>query len=183
MTPRTPRPLLSMIVPMYNAAPFVRLAIGSILAQELDALGGATEIIIVDDGSTDESLAITRELAASHREIHVAEKRNGGVSSALNAGVRASRGDIVGFLHADDELLPGSLAFLLAEWERSEPLALSVVTAGLQTRAAADKIGAFDEELAAHDGAWMHREKIKMLRKLALDLHARRAPSKGESPA
>jgi glycosyltransferase involved in cell wall biosynthesis len=99
----TVRPLVSIIVNNYNYARFLRDAIDSALAQTYAPL----EVIVVDDGSTDESRAIITEYGA---RIIPVFKENGGQASAFNAGFAASHGDVVIFLDADDILLPSAAA-------------------------------------------------------------------------
>ena len=96
-------PPVSVVVPAYNAAWCVRRAIDSVLAQESVPL----ELIVVDDGSTDETLSV---LAEYGDRLRVVSKINGGLSSARNAGIKAARGQYVAFLDADDWWLPGKLA-------------------------------------------------------------------------
>ena len=103
------QPLVSINVINYNYARFLRLAIDSALAQTYPSV----EVIVVDDGSTDQS----REVIESYG-IRIASvfKRNGGHGSALNAGFAASRGEVVMFLDADDELLPTTVAEVMKAW-------------------------------------------------------------------
>jgi glycosyltransferase involved in cell wall biosynthesis len=96
-------PLVSVVIPAYNAAWCVRKAIDSVLAQDFHDF----EVIVVDDGSTDRTAAV---LAAYGDTIRVVSQRNGGLSSARNAGIRAARGELVAFLDADDWWLPGKLS-------------------------------------------------------------------------
>src|ERR1700719_288784 len=89
------RALVSIIIPNYNYARYLRIAIDSALAQTY----APVEVIVVDDGSTDNS----REVIESYGDrITPIIKTNGGHGSALNAGYAASRGEIVIFLDADD---------------------------------------------------------------------------------
>lgn len=92
-------PLASVVLNNYNYARFLGEAIDSALAQTYRPL----EVVVVDDGSTDESPAVIESYG--DRIIPVL-KANGGMASALNAGFRASRGEIVVFLDSDDILLP-----------------------------------------------------------------------------
>ena len=97
------QPTASVIITSYNYARYLREAIDSALGQSY----GHLEVIVVDDGSTDES----REIIASYGERVIAVlKANGGQGSAFNSGFHASSGDIVVFLDADDVLFPDALA-------------------------------------------------------------------------
>jgi glycosyltransferase involved in cell wall biosynthesis len=95
------RMLVSIIVNNYNYARFVREAIDSALAQERVNC----EVIVVDDGSTDESWRIIESYG---NRVLALRKKNGGQASAFNAGFSKSRGDVVLFLDADDRLLPAA---------------------------------------------------------------------------
>ncbi|MDO3627492.1 glycosyltransferase family 2 protein [Mucilaginibacter sp. BT774] len=98
-------PLVSIIIPLYNAEKYLDKTIRSALAQSWSS----KEIILVDDGSTDDSLNIAREHAAAHSEIIVIHQSNGGASSARNAGLRAAKGEYIQFLDADDLLMPDKI--------------------------------------------------------------------------
>ena len=91
------KPRFSIIVPLYNKAPYVRKALDSILSQTFSDW----ECIIVDDGSTDNSAAICEEYI-THHTLHIIHQRNSGVAAARNNGVKASRGEYLCFLDADD---------------------------------------------------------------------------------
>lgn len=95
------RVLVSVVIPCYNKANFLGDAIESVLCQTYPNF----EVIVVDDGSSDESSAI----AARYSSIHYYSQRNQGPSVARNSGLRASKGDYVVFLDADDRLLPSAL--------------------------------------------------------------------------
>ena len=97
------RPLVSALINNYNYAPFLGDAIDSVLNQTYANI----EVIVVDDGSTDESSAIIRSYGSRVVPIF---KQNGGQASAVNAGVVASRGEIVCLLDADDVWLPSKVA-------------------------------------------------------------------------
>ncbi len=174
-------PHLSIIIPLYNAAPYIGLAIESIYRQNLPSLAGPTEILIVDDGSTDGSDAIARQLATLYPEIQLIEQENRGAASARNTGIQRARGEIICFLDADDEYPDGTLAFFVEElhllrqqfgdcvmvrglthhlrraesgegWCRvGEPIELSVVHSNAQTRAAIERTGLFDEDLSSSE--------------------------------
>lgn len=100
---RDAAPAVSVVIPAYNAAWCVRRAIDSVLAQTFDDF----ELIVVDDGSTDDTRAV---LETYGDRIRIEGKPNGGLSSARNAGIAAATGRYVAFLDADDGWLPGKLA-------------------------------------------------------------------------
>ncbi len=102
MQPTSP-PAVSVIIPTFNRAWILRDAVDSVLAQTHKDF----ELIVVNDGSTDETAAL---LAAYGNRVSVLEQTNRGVSAARNAGVGASRGDLVAFLDSDDVWLPEKLA-------------------------------------------------------------------------
>lgn len=97
-------PLLSVIVPVYNTAPFLTRCLESLIQQTYRNL----EIICVNDGSTDGSAAILDEYAAKDSRIKVIHQENAGVSVARNRGLDAATGEFVTFVDADDWLEPDS---------------------------------------------------------------------------
>jgi glycosyltransferase involved in cell wall biosynthesis len=101
------RPLVSVIIPAFNAARFLRRAVDSVRAQTLTDW----EVIIAEDGSTDETLALARALQRENpNRIRVISQANSGASAARNTGIDAARGDYLAFLDADDEFRPTKLA-------------------------------------------------------------------------
>lgn len=96
-------PEISVIVPVYNMERYLRQCIESVLSQTFADL----ELILVDDGSTDSSLAICREYEARDSRVRVIAKANGGVSDSRNAALRVARGEFVGFVDSDDWIEPG----------------------------------------------------------------------------
>ncbi len=93
-------PLVSAIVPVYNGERFLGEALDSILDQDYAPL----EVIVVDDGSTDGSLAV-----AESRDVRIIRRERGGPGAARNAGVEAAGGDLLAFLDQDDAWLPGKV--------------------------------------------------------------------------
>lgn len=93
---------VSVIVPVYNVQEYLGKCLSSLTAQTLKDI----EIICVDDGSTDDSLAILQHFAAKDKRIKVINKKNGGVSSARNAGLEAAKGKYVMFVDGDDWIEP-----------------------------------------------------------------------------
>lgn len=97
---------LSIIIPAYNAAKYIERCVESIVSQNYSDI----EILLIDDGSTDETLAICQGLSCKHSNIIVLHKNNEGVSSARNYGIDNACGEYLMFVDADDYLLPGTLA-------------------------------------------------------------------------
>ena len=99
---------VDVIVPVFNAKEYIERAVRSALT------AGAARVILVDDGSTDGSGEICDELTAQDSRILVRHQENRGASAARNAGMALAEAELVAFLDADDQLLPGSLAALVA---------------------------------------------------------------------
>ena len=94
-------PLVSVMIGVYNAAPYVGEAIESVLAQDYEPI----ELIVVDDGSTDGS----GEVARSFAEVRVVRQENAGNGAARNRAVEEAQGTLYAFLDADDRFTPGKL--------------------------------------------------------------------------
>ena len=101
-------PRFSLVMPAYNAGTTIGRAIESILAQSY----GGWELIIVDDGSTDETGSIAREYAGRDMRIRVVEQENAGCAAARRTGALVATGDFVTKMDADDALTPDALAVL-----------------------------------------------------------------------
>ena len=98
-------PKVTIVVPVYNVERYLALCLQSICAQNYKNL----EVILVNDGSTDNSLAVAREFQAK-LDLHIVEQENSGLSAARNAGVRAvEKTDYLMFLDSDDALAPRAL--------------------------------------------------------------------------
>lgn len=93
---------ISIIIPVYNTQDFLRKCIESILQQTIRDI----EVILVDDGSTDNSPAICDEYAKKDSRIRVIHKKNGGLSDARNAGIEVAEGQYLGFVDSDDYVHP-----------------------------------------------------------------------------
>jgi len=93
---------VSVIIPAYNYARFLPLAIDSALAQTLPPL----EILVIDDGSTDNTAELVAARYGSNPVVRYIHQANAGLSAARNTGIRNARGEFVAFLDADDEWLP-----------------------------------------------------------------------------
>lgn len=93
-------PQLSIIIPVYNAESYVSLCLDSIIRQRFENY----EIIIVDDGSTDNSYKICNEYKSKAEDMRIFRQENKGVSAARNLGINKSRGEWLYFVDADDQL-------------------------------------------------------------------------------
>lgn len=102
-------PAISVVIPVYNAAPFLREALDSLLAQTC----GDFEAIAVNDGSTDNSLEILQEYAARDSRIRILDGPNGGYGKAMNRGMDAATGKYMAILEPDDYLPREAYAVLL----------------------------------------------------------------------
>ena len=101
-------PLLSVVIPAYNVAPYVEAAVRSALDQTL----GDLEVIVVDDGSTDGTTELLERLDRELRDprLRIVGRPNGGLAAARNTGIEAARGRFVGFLDGDDLWRPEKAA-------------------------------------------------------------------------
>ena len=176
-----PHPLsISVVIPLHEGERFIAAAIASVLAQEEPP----SEILVVDDGSTDRG----PEIAAAMEGVTLLRQANRGPGAARNRGVAESRGDLVAFLDQDDLLRPTALRrhretleaapsarlsvcrqrFTLLEgetvpeWQRPELLGLETVawtpSCLCVRRAAFDEIGRFDESMrTTSDLIWFQR--------------------------
>ncbi len=99
------RPLISVIIPAYNAAATIEKTLRSVMAQTYSNI----EIIVVDDGSTDTTTDILRSLEEADNRVRLVAQRNGGVAAARNAGAACARGDFIAPIDADDLWHPTKL--------------------------------------------------------------------------
>ena len=114
---------LSVIVPVYNVAPYLRRCLDSILQQTQPV----QEIICVDDGSTDDGLAILRAYEKEHINIRVVHKENGGLVSARKEGLALASCPYASYVDSDDFILPDMYAELMQLIQSSDA---DVVTSG-----------------------------------------------------
>ena len=101
-------PLISIIVPTYNVEKYIRTCIESILAQTYRNV----EVIIVNDGSKDQSLAVISDLICSHHNVKVINQKNQGLSVARNTGIDVATGKYITFVDADDKIKPDFVSSL-----------------------------------------------------------------------
>ncbi|AYJ85865.1 glycosyltransferase [Sphingomonas paeninsulae] len=174
------RPLVTVIVPVFNGAHFLESAIASIVAQRYPAL----EIIIVDDGSTDE---IEAAVAASPVDVRFFRQMNAGPAAARNRGLRDASGDLIAFLDVDDLWPEGTIEALFEIMEATPEADVVIgraqmariiddcedsfydesggaypyyIGSALYRRRVFDRIGLFDDGLRfAEDTDWFQRLK------------------------
>jgi len=103
------KPIVSVVIPIFNGAPFVAKAVESILAQGITGV----EIIVVDDGSTDGTQAVLAELT-TRAGIRWFQQDHGGPAQSRNRGIREASGEFIALLDCDDVWLPGKLEAQLA---------------------------------------------------------------------
>jgi glycosyltransferase involved in cell wall biosynthesis len=127
-------PLISVVMPVYNAERYVADAINSILTQTYRHF----EFIIVDDGSTDGSPSIVRDFAARDARIHLLLLRHGGVAQALNAGVAMAQGELTARMDADDIALSERFA-IQVRWMHETGV---------------DICGSYAKRFGSEDGIW-----------------------------
>ncbi|WP_181032308.1 CDP-glycerol glycerophosphotransferase family protein [Arthrobacter sp. ZGTC212] len=107
--------VLSVVLPMYNVAPYLERCLNSLVNQSYANL----EILIVDDGSTDESVALAAGYARYDRRIRIIELPHGGNGRARNAAIAAASGDFLTFADADDVVPPDAYARMMATLART----------------------------------------------------------------
>jgi glycosyltransferase involved in cell wall biosynthesis len=110
-------PKISVIVPIYNQAPFIRETVDSVLSQDYPNV----ELVLSDDGSTDGTSEILREYAAGepNRVKVVASEENTGIAGAFNRALEAHTGEYIAWLGGDDVMLPGKLGRQMAALQTS----------------------------------------------------------------
>lgn len=106
---KTSSPLVSVIVPVYNTGKVAKKVISQLLKQSYQNI----EIVVIDDGSTDDSLVRLQELAGKEQRVKLFHQKNAGVSAARNAGIERARGEYMVFVDSDDEVKPEFIARLV----------------------------------------------------------------------
>lgn len=110
-------PLISIVTPNYNYAGFIGETIESVVAQDYDNV----EHIIVDDGSTDDSVAVIEEYVRRYPgKVRLIAQSNAGQTAAVNAGLRQARGTVLGWINSDDTYCPGAFSKAMEQF-RADP--------------------------------------------------------------
>ena len=108
------KPAVSVIVPVYNLEKYITQCVDSILTSSSKV---EMEVILVDDGSKDNSAAICDQLANQHPQVRVIHKPNGGAADSRNTGICAAQGDYLMFVDGDDFVPEGAIAEIMAKIE------------------------------------------------------------------
>ena len=106
-------PVLSIIVPVFRAEPYLERCVQSMLQQDLAA--EEYEIILVDDGSDDRCPALCDQYAAQHAQVQVIHQANQGQAAARNTGIQAAKGQYICFVDSDDFVEPNTYKALLQQ--------------------------------------------------------------------
>lgn len=112
-------PLVTVVIPAFNAERYIAEALASVRAQTLTDV----EVLLIDDGSTDGTLGEAKRFIGS-LDLTIVQQANAGASAARNAGIRRARGEYCAFLDADDVMLPELLATQTAVFETDPDLGL-----------------------------------------------------------
>lgn len=138
-------PTVSVVIPCFNYGRFLRDAVASVRAQTF----ADHEILVVDDGSTDDTEAVARDLGGAVRYLRQA---NQGPSAARNTGIAAARGRYIGFLDADDTWHPEKLARQVQILERRPEVVFVYTDSTYFDGATGREIGRHGERFAHHHG-------------------------------
>jgi len=109
-------PLFSIIIPVYNVEKYIARCLDSLYNQEFEEHN--YEVIIVNDGTLDNSMSIVDSYAKYHKNMFIVNKVNGGVSSARNAGIQEAKGEYIIFIDSDDTIQVNSLKLVSLELEK-----------------------------------------------------------------
>lgn len=114
--------LLSIIIPVYNVEKYIKQCVESVLNQEFSDY----EIILIDDGSTDQSGIICDQIASKYSNVEAVHKKNGGLSDARNVGIQHANGKYILFIDSDDYIALGSIKKIV-EYLNAQPVTIDVM--------------------------------------------------------
>jgi glycosyltransferase involved in cell wall biosynthesis len=147
-------PSVSVVVPAYNAEPFLRTAVHSALQQSF----GNLEVIVVDDGSSDGTRALAESLAVADPRVRVVTIPNSGVAAARNVGIEEARGEWIAFLDADDVWEPEKLSLQMHHLA-SHPELCAVSSYGTYIGMQEQVFGVV--EIGIHNPGELHRKRVR----------------------
>src|SRR3989344_2456358 len=108
--------MISIIIPTYNRAKLLRRAIESVLKQTFQDF----ELLVVDDGSTDNTNEVVMEYASKDKRVfYISQENSGGASRPKNTGIKTARGEYIAILDSDDEWMQNKLEVQLRHFEQS----------------------------------------------------------------
>lgn len=107
---------LSIVIPVYNVEPFIRGTLESIYKQGVDE--SLFEVIVVNDGTPDNSMAIVEMFADAHTNLAIINQKNQGLSAARNSGIKVAKGDYIWVVDSDDSITENSISQALGEITR-----------------------------------------------------------------
>ena len=107
---------LSIVIPVYNVEPFIRGTLDSIYKQGVDE--SLFEVIVVNDGTLDNSMAIVEMFADAHTNLAIINQKNQGLSAARNSGIKVAKGDYIWVVDSDDSITEDSISQALGEITR-----------------------------------------------------------------
>lgn len=136
---------LSIIIPMYNAASSIEKCLESTQKQDLDK--SDYEVIVINDGSWDNSLEVTESVIARYNNIHVYSQENGGLSMARNAGLDKAVGDYIFFLDSDDWIAENCLKKIVRTCEENDLDMLRICAANVIERVAHRRFSVRENEV------------------------------------
>lgn len=119
------KPLLSVIIPVYNTASSINRIADRVLKQKMRDL----ELVLIDDGSTDDTPRVLSKIAKSSRRVRVVTQKNAGPSGARNAGLRAAAGEFILFLDSDDDISPQMIPTMM---RKQQSTGADVVTCAIK---------------------------------------------------
>ena len=142
------RPLVSVILPVYNTALFLTKCLDSICSQTFENI----EIICINDGSTDGSSAILKDFSARDKRIKIINQENRGLAVSRNVGIETAQGKYITFVDSDDWILPEMLEFMVNAAENNP---VDFVVAGSEAFADTPK----DQPRAEEINKWLYKER------------------------
>lgn len=145
-------PLLSVIIPVYKVEDYLRQCVDSVLTQSYRQL----EVILVDDGSPDQSGAICEEYAARDPRVRIIHRPNGGLSAARNSGLEIATGDFITYVDSDDWLEPGVYQAVIERF-LAEP---ELDCVGFGVRLVEDQTGRTIEDATRQEELQLTRDQI-----------------------
>lgn len=109
-------PILSLIIPVYNVSPYIIRCMNSICIQNNPNI----EILIINDETPDDSIEKIQSYCKLHKNIQIVHQKNKGLGGARNTGLRIAKGDYIWFIDSDDEIVKGSIEFILGHIDNEE---------------------------------------------------------------